>query len=172
MDSLKVEFLNKEVWILSFGGAFQRANVYKRNINESLRKEFRKSIQFKIEEYVKKYYVHNSPTSDEHCDNLIEIKKWTDGNFSQILSKNEIKLGVVQKLLNLYLKYLWCLGKVCKPPHCPIDRIIISKLNIKNPPNWTTLNDIKDYMNIVNKISQNANGINIADWELKAFERR
>ena len=34
MDSLKVEFLNKEVWILSFGGAFQRANVYKKNIDD------------------------------------------------------------------------------------------------------------------------------------------
>ena len=169
---MKFEFLNKEIWILSFGGAFQRANVYKKNIDENLRKEFRKSIQFKIEEYVEKYYVHHSPTSDKHCNNLIEIKKWVDGNFSQILSKNEIKLGVVQKLLNLYLKYLWCLGKVSKPPHCPIDRIIISKLNIENPPNWTTLNDIRDYMNIVEKITQNANGIDIADWELKAFERR
>ena len=172
MDSLKVEFLNKEVWILSFGGAFQRANVYKKNIDESLRKEFRKSIQLKIEECVKKDYMHQTPTSDKHCNNLIAIKKWTDKNFSQILSANEIKLGVVQKLLNLYLKYLWCLGKVCKPPHCPIDRIIISKLDIKNPPNWTTLNDIRDYMYIVEKITQNANGIDIADWELEAFERR
>ena len=172
MTNMKFEFLNKEVWILSFGGAFQRANVYKKNINESLKKEFRKSIQLKIEEYVKNRYIHHTPTSDEHCNNIIEIKKWADRSFSEILSKNEIKLGVVQKLLNLYLKYLWCLGKVSKPPHCPIDRIIISKLDIKNPPNWTTLNDIKDYINIVNKIRQNANGIDIADWELKAFERR
>ena len=172
MNNLKIEYLNKEVWILSFGGAFQRANVYKKNIDENLRKEFRKSIQLKIEEYVKKDYTHQSPTSDQHCNNLIDIKKWTDKNFSQILSANEIKLGVVQKLLNLYLKYLWCLGKVSKPPHCPIDRIIISKLDIKNPPNWTTLNDIRDYMYIVEKITQNANGIDIADWELEAFERR
>ena len=151
MTDIKSDFLNKEIWILSFGGAFQRANVYKKNIDENLRKEFRKSIQIKIEEYVEKFYVHRSPNSNKHCNNLLEIKEWVDKNFSKILTKNEIKLGVIQKLLNLYLKYLWCLGKISKPPHCPIDRIIISKLNIKNPPNWTTLNDIRDYMNIVEK---------------------
>ena len=70
------------------------------------------------------------------------------------------------------MKYLWCLGKVNKPPNCPIDRIIISKVDIKNPPNWTTLNNVTDYMSIIEKIIENTNGMDIADWELSVFKRR
>ena len=121
--------------------------------------------------YVENHYVHYTPTSDEHCNNLIEIKKWADRNFSQILSKNEIKLGVGQKLLNLYLKYLWCLDKVSKPPHCPIDRIIVNKLGLKY--NWTQINSEKEYKIIINRIKEVKKiGESIAEWEYRNYERR
>ncbi|SDJ63273.1 hypothetical protein SAMN05216338_105731 [Bradyrhizobium sp. Rc2d] len=32
---------------------------------------------------------------------------------------------VAQKVLNLLLKYYWCLARIPEPPYCPIDRIII-----------------------------------------------
>jgi hypothetical protein len=48
------------------------------------------------------------------------------------------KYGVAQKLLNLFLKYLWCLGTIAEPPHCPVDRIIIGKTCYKDK-NWTEI---------------------------------
>ena len=30
----------------------------------------------------------------------------------------------------LYLKYLWCLGEICRPPHCPFDRMVIEELDV------------------------------------------
>ncbi len=57
--------------------------------------------------------------------------------FKDILFGNGFRVGIAQKALNLYLKYLWCLGKITEPPHCPFDSIIISeiKCNIK----WTEM---------------------------------
>lgn len=83
-------------------------------------------------------------------------------------------MGVSQKLLNLLLKYHWCLGEIAMPPHCPLDRIIQQKgLKSKNLVNWTTMNDIDEYLHIMHKIRQaaDAKGQSIAEWELEVFQR-
>lgn len=37
-------FINKEIWILTFGGAFQRANIYAENVNEKQKMELRDAL--------------------------------------------------------------------------------------------------------------------------------
>ena len=91
--------------------------------------------------------------------------------------KDKYRYGIAQKLLNLYLKYLWCIKLIHTPPHCPIDRIIINKLKLKC--NWTQINDEKYYRRIIEKIKKtikldevHSPNESIAEWELKVYSRR
>jgi len=103
---------------------------------------------------------------------MINLKTRIDSKFPNILNCGEITLGVVQKILNLYLKYQWSLGNIPEPPNCPFDRIIIEKLKIKPTPSWTTLNCPKDYLYLVERAKDIAGKKSIAQWELEAFSRR
>lgn len=128
------DFINHEIWILTFGGGLQRTGVYGERVSDDSKSAFRDSVRNKVSTLVKNKYTKTVVSTDDHIENLIELKNWINANHSEILANNNIKLGVVQKILNLYLKYQWCLGLVKAPPNCPFDRIIISKMNLSNPP--------------------------------------
>ena len=168
----KAEYINYEIWILTFGGGFQRAGVYVANVADSTKSVFRMAIRNKINKIVKNKYKTVSVSSSAHIKTLIDIKKWIDESYSHILADGEIKFGIVQKIMNLYLKYQWCLGLVSMPPHCPFDRIIITKMNPPNPPTWTKMNSVEEYKRLVSKALELAGDKSIAEWELEEFSRR
>ncbi|MDQ7003852.1 MAG: hypothetical protein Q9N67_02570 [Ghiorsea sp.] len=172
METKKSDFLNYEIWILTFGGGLQRSGVYTDNVSDANKSEFRNNVRNKINILVKNKYTKSSVTSKEHISNLIEIQKWINTNHSQVLKNRNIKLGIVQKLVNLYLKYQWCLGLIKTPPHCPFDRIIISKMKLPNPPAWTKLESVDTYKMLVKKATELAGNKSIAEWELDVFSRR
>ena len=172
LETQKASFIDHEIWILSFGGGFQRANVYARNVDKMKKPEFRAAIREKVSTIVADKYRKSTVSSSEHINVLVEIKDWIDSHFSLILRNDEIKFGVVQKLVNLYLKYKWCMNLIDRPPHCPFDRIIIEKLKLLNPPNWTEINDIDTYKTLVEKATKAAKPLSIAEWELDVFSRR
>ncbi len=165
-------FINNEIWILSFGGGFQRAEIYKDLIEEKIRSDFKNAIKEKVNNIIEEFYVGKNIDGEQHIDILVKVKTWIDSKFSHILLNDEIRFGVVQKLINLHLKYLWCLGHLPLPPHCPFDRIIISKLKIKKPPAWTKLNSVDEYRRLVEKAVIIAGERPIAEWELEVFSRR
>ena len=88
--------------------------------------------------------------------------------------KSSINIGISQKLLNIVLKYYWCLGLLPEPPHCPVDRIIQQKIYKQPKVNWTQLNSTDIYMQIINDIKDLAkrDDLSIAQWELENFDRR
>ncbi len=172
LETQKASFIDYEIWIMSFGGGFQRANVYDRNVDKRGKPEFRAAIREKVSSIVTDKYRKSAVLANEHVNVLVEIKEWIDSRFSSILRNGEIKFGVVQKLVNLYLKYQWCMGLIDRPPHCPFDRIVIGKLKLKNPPNWTEINDIDTYNKLVEKATEIAEPMSVAEWELSIFSRR
>ena len=108
-----------------------------------------------------------------HVLNLEGIVVFSE-DWYDILNNGKLNIGVSQKLLNLVLKYYWCLGEIATPPHCPIDRIIQEKgLKSKSIVNWTSMSDIDVYLNLIHKIKQVADkkGQSIAEWELEVFTR-
>ena len=167
----QADFMNNEIWILTFGGGFQRAGVYADNVSDQTKSKFRAAIRSKINSIVQRNYINKEVSSEAHIQTIVEIKKWIDNTYLKILANGEIKLGVVQKLLNLYLKYQWCLGIINTPPHCPFDRIIISKMKLNDPPAWTKLNSVETYKTLVKKALELAKNKTIAEWELDTFAR-
>ena len=90
-----------------------------------------------------------------------------------ILGPQGYKIGVAQKLLNLQLKYLWCLGLAAEPPHCPIDRVVIGKSSLRNQVAWTQITDIDEYRRVILALKALADqvGQSLASWELHTYDR-
>lgn len=164
-------FINSEIWILVFGGAFQRAKVYKEGINEGKRKEFREYLIQYIESEL--YPQYKAEVSEE--EHIVNIERFIihANRKAELLKDNVFRFGVAQKLVNLFLKYHWCLGNIACPPHFPIDRIIQEKLKIPITA-WTEMDDVSQYLSIISVAREisSAEGQSLAQWELMNFSRR
>lgn len=182
MTDRQKRFLQQEIWILTFGGAFQRANLYNQTATESDKKQFRLALIGFLEIAILPKYLKSIPNDIEHLLNIHSIKQYSR-YFKEHLNGGELKLGVCQKLLNLLLKYHWCQGWIKEAPHFPIDNIIIKKINEiiskeKHPiqkitvnGGWTKLHDDNTYLNIIKTAIEVAKPLRLAEWELITFER-
>ncbi|MCW5521112.1 hypothetical protein J1N09_14785 [Aureitalea sp. L0-47] len=181
---MKGKFLNNEIWILTFGGGFQRANIYKKNHPETVRTAFRSALRNKIEELVSKDY-KVSVFEDSHIENIQSLVTFSK-NLKVANVSIPINFGVAQKLLNLYLKYQWCLGNLKEnPPHFPVDRLIQIELNKEakkmNLPRlkveaWTQFEDDVNYRKIIDHAKairdRKDKKLSLAELELSIFERQ
>lgn len=170
MTQSQQEFIKNELWLLSFTGAFQRNNIYVKNITEPQRKSFREGLRSYIEDVIHPAYkkqVGDKP----HGANIIAIIDYSRG-FSKLLSNGELNVGTVQKILNLSLKYYWCLGWLPEPPHFPIDSRIQKCLPFKKRRPWTSIKTIDEYQTIINCARDLLlKGETLAIWELHNFKR-
>jgi hypothetical protein len=169
-DNPKKTFIDDEVWVLTFGGGFQRAKIYKKNITDAEKKDLRTYIKKYVWRLIKSSYVKKCPSGTTHSKMISSFCDDVSKKFGKILDKERFKIGIGQKILNLYLKYLWCLEIIPEPPHCPFDRIIISKLGLD--VSWTKLDDIEQYENLVDVAKSKAESKSLAEWELEVFSRR
>ena len=144
------EFIENEIWILTFGGALQRSKSYKKDASGDKKEEFRNAVKKYVRGLVEKYY-RNELGEKQHMRNIEELCNWASREYGDILKDGRLRIGIGQKILNLYLKYLWCLNKVTLPPHCPIDRRIASSIDNKSSVNWTELDDLSVYENLIEK---------------------
>lgn len=175
LSEKKNKFLKDMVISNSISAAFQRAGVYCKGLddNNTDKEKLRKALGEKLYS-LGKQYAKKTIGEKEHCQNIKNLADELTGAFSGILKDGRFRIGIAQKALNLYLKYLWCLGEIETPPHCPIDRNIIEKLDLdKNTPKeWTKINTIKEYENLIIKCQEKAgNQITISEWELYEFQK-
>lgn len=166
------EFILYEVWMLSTFGAFQRANIYNKDVKEAERKEFKTKLKdYIINNLIEQY--KNEVSEENHIQNILAVSNFTS-TFHSILNEGKMNIGISQKLLNLYLKYLWCLGKISTPPHFPVDSIIQKDLDVSNPVRWTKMTTIDEYLRIINVAKELLHKYpykSIAELELYLFER-
>ncbi|MBD0833364.1 hypothetical protein [Aestuariibaculum sediminum] len=166
----KASFINNETWLLSINGAFQRANVYKQNVPEKEKVYFKRVLKVYIDDVQNVY--HTPVTETEHLENIKGLMGFT-ATSSSILTNGQFNFGVAQKLLNLYLKYRWCLGNIPAPPHFPVDSIIQRKLGLKVMP-WTKMEDETEYLKIIRHAKKQLETYDcnsLAELELLLFSR-
>jgi len=169
---MKDTFLNKEFWTLTFAAAFQRANVYRDNVSDTQKSDFKSKTRAFIENSLIIHYSENIVTDEMHIENIKKLSDFTS-EFQSILQNGKLNFGVSQKMLNLYLKYLWCHNKITEPPHFPVDRRIQENIGFRPVVSWTRFEDSIDYMRIIDFIREKNNEFpTIAEFELKYFERR
>lgn len=170
MTQPKQDFLKDEIWMLTFGGSFQRNKVYAEKISEKQREVFRKELRGYFEKEILPAY-DKSVEHDEHCAMIEKIVTASKGHES-LLQKGSLSVGTAQKLLNLVLKYYWCFGWVPEPPHFPIDSRIQSCLPVKDRMSWTQITSFDEYQGIIDCARRELkDGESLAHWELANFKR-
>jgi hypothetical protein len=169
---MKNKFIESELWYLSLSGAFQRNNVYQKQIddkNGEKKKAFKKKLRESIIYIVKQY--NEVIDDDKHIAN---IENLIADNKNEILVNGKLNFGTAQKILNLYLKYLWCTERISHlPPHCPVDRVILKELSKYKTESWTKMENEIQYMNHINALRELAKKehLSLAEWELLTYSK-
>lgn len=181
IKNLSEAFLRNEFQTLCFLAGLATRNrefpIYSKNNPDEVKKGKRRFgfyLRGKLDEYSALYVVHVDDVN--HSKILSNIaNEVSSSEFKLILHGQKIRLGVIQKVFNLYLKYLWVSGYIVEPPHCPFDRVIKNAILRHVPPalleDWTVMDSIDAYMNYVKlarKISTQEN-LSIAQWELSQW---
>ncbi|MCG2419360.1 hypothetical protein K8089_10025 [Aequorivita sp. F47161] len=170
MTQPQQDFLKNEIWMLTFGGAFQRNKVYAVKVSEKQREVFRKELRSYFEKEILPAY-DKRVEHDAHCA-MIEKIVTDSSKYESILEEGNLSVGTAQKLLNLVLKYYWCLGLLPEPPHFPIDSRIQSCLPVKNRMSWTKITSLDEYQTIIDCAKEQLKeGETLARWELANFKR-
>ena len=159
------------------------APVYKKKPTESDSKKVRHKLASLLRDLRPQYA---SPVKDhEHKANIQKIADEMTSEFKNcgLLYEDSFRVGIAQKALNLYLKYLWCLAQLetpnmATPPHCPFDNGIIGTLHDLNEEEkqrlqWTTLDSLGDYQKLVEaglKEIKATNQRSLSDWELNVWK--
>jgi len=164
-DGDRLCFLKYEFLTASISAAFQRNRLYGRSSTAKQRADFRRELRERLEELVQKYTTHVSDT--QHEANIEDLSKVLSGR--AFLRGDKFRIGTCQKAINLYLKYLWCVGAIPEPPHCPFDGRVLKALG--SHVNWTELDSIEVYRGLVKAAREQAmrDGVSIPVWELKHF---
>ncbi|WP_299155839.1 hypothetical protein [uncultured Christiangramia sp.] len=175
LESKKDKFIRRELWMLTYMAAFQRANIYTKldQVSEKARKEFRDGMFIWCNELVEQQY-HAEVSGEKHIENIHALVKYTSKYFPDILDNRRIKFGIAQKILNLYLKYLWCIGDIPTPPHFPIDRIIQDLLKLPKRYSWTKMDSVEEYKMVINqskKVMNRKQFSSLSELELKYYNR-
>lgn len=166
-------FLIGQVLANSIGAAFQHAGVYDGKLGDmdSRKSDLRNDLRDRLITLGKEY--QNSVSETDHCQVIVELADDLTAKHKKkgCLRGDRFRIGITQKALNLYLKYLWCLGEIGEPPHCPIDRRIINVLGIpwnrRGSYDWTKLDDIGKYKELILMCKRQAGGsMSVAEWEL------
>lgn len=140
--------------------------IYKGTYKVNERQAFRRELTCYLREEATGY---NEAVSDDiHVAKIRKICDELSEKYGYMLHNSRLRVGVVQKAFNLYLKYQWCLGLIkIPPPHCPVDRIILNKVGQNG--NWTELDSIDVYLEWITQIRdfiQKEGFESIQEWEL------
>jgi hypothetical protein len=173
---IKKQFLREQVMVNSISAAFQHAGVYLNGLIETdpNKKKVRDFLRDRILEFEKHY--QNAVIDSQHCSNIEALANIVSLEFKgkAVLRNDRLRIGISQKALNLYLKYLWCLDEILIPPHCPIDRRIIEKLDIqwqqRSQYDWTKLDCIQKYRELISFCKKKAGSVPVAEWELNVWK--
>ncbi len=167
MDSHQEQFLKDEFFSLTLMATVQRADVYIAGAAEKERKAFQTALRSRLEELATAY--REEVPEEAHIRNILGLSSALSSSHAKVLREGRFRIGPAQKALNLYLKYLWCLGKIPAPPHCPFDSRVISKLPQYTGPNWTALDSELEYRALVKAAKTKAQGLSLATWELQTY---
>lgn len=169
---MKEQFILNEIWTLTFGAAFQRASVYKGVVSDEKKENLKIAIREYVESTLEPQYQGNQVSDKRHIENIYSLCDFSKRH-AFILNSGKINFGISQKLLNLHLKYLWCLNRTSEPPHFPVDRRIQETLKLNPIIAWTGFEDEIEYMKIINHVRQDLGKFkSVAEYELNHFKRR
>ena len=134
--------------------------------------DFRSTLKSELRNLAKGY--SSRDLEDEpHIQNIRDLASRLKQSYAEVLNEDELRFGIAQKAVNMYLKYLWCANLDIRPPHCPFDYGIIAalKLNANFEHKWTFAHedDYREWVRLA-KVAAEARGFKgfraLSEWEL------
>jgi hypothetical protein len=164
-DGVKTE---EDAMRWSLNAAVQQRAGGKVYRNDEGRPEFRSDWAKLIREESQPYSQPTQPVSDvQHCAAIRRISDTLSLRFGASLIDGRLRYGTSQKAFNLYLKCLWRMRKAATPPHCPVDRIVLSAAGIDGA--WTKCDSEEQYVEWINKLRRKAMPLCLAEWEYQVW---
>jgi hypothetical protein len=167
MGEQQEQFLKDELFSLTLMATVQRANIHVAAADPRAKKTFQTALRTQLE-YLATLY-GGAVCEEEHIRNIVGLSDRFSADHADVLVGGRSRIGAAQKALNLWLKYLWCIGKLPAPPHCPFDSQIIAKLPGRRGINWTALDDVAEYRRLVAAAKLKAGRLPLAVWELRTY---
>jgi len=165
---MKKRFLQDMALSNTQSSSFQHANVYADNISLDRRKSFVQEFRHKLEGLEKIY--GQTVSSEQHPKNIEGFADSLTNSFPDVLYEKKMRIGIAQKAVNLYLKYMWCFGWIPEPPHCPIDRTVLEAVDDQD--DWTKMDGIRNYSEKIRKIELKKGDKSFSEWECELFNNR
>lgn len=168
------QFLYQQLWNSTMRAALSRGTAIYRDVKSQNDKEQFKLNLFRFtSDLIDQEYQKVTPTEKRHLENIQQLITYTEEH-REILEVGHLNFGRAQKVINLYLKYRWCLGTASTPPHFPVDRLIQLKMGIKSPPPWTGWGEPAEYLSVIDiakKKAREKGFESIAEYELWLYNR-
>jgi len=169
----KIDFLRYEVSILTLKAALStRAGglpIYSNACRDHRRAPIRNALRNELQG-VEDAYSYGHVSHNDHCDYIEDLADRISNQHAESLHEGRFRYGIAQKLVNLHLKYLWSLGLIEEPPHCPLDGIVRDLANLDY--DWITSDSREEYEEAIALLNELANPRSLAVWELQEFRRR
>ena len=163
--AIKTDFLRRIVLSNVQSASFQRASVYAQDVQEGERIAFQDRFRQKLSALEQLY--QTPVTDEEHMVTIVSFANGLSEQFPRVLKDGRMRIGIAQKAINLYLKFLWCLELISEPPHCPLDNFVLSKIGTHEP--WTKLDDIESYKKMINELKEVAGHQSLSEWECELW---
>lgn len=167
MNPEQQAFLEDEFFSMTLMATVQRGKLYREGSGEVDKDAFRRALRLELERLTEQYSVGVSES--QHLANIANLANSLSASQSKGLNAGRFRIGSAQKALNLYLKYMWCLGKVAIPPHCPFDFMVLSHIPNCRNVRWTQLDSLPEYERIVCHAKAMAGDSPLAEWELRLY---
>ena len=109
-----------------------------------------------------------SLSETEHLKELRTLVSEASKIHGSALHQGKFRFGVAQKLVNLYLKYLWAVGAVRIVHHCPLDGIINAEAELGYE--WNTSDSEDEYVKAIFRLRSHVGAEQLQDWEIRTFQ--
>jgi hypothetical protein len=177
--SYKDQFLVSEFLMFSLSAGLLTRNslypIYAPLTNENEKGNLRKDLKNFLRAYSNEF---NSLTETDHYNKVELMSTMITEKHHDVLDGGKFRIGISQKIINLFLKYMWTIERIKMPFHCPFDNIIKTRLLAGTHgiylQDWTEFDSIEEYRKFVNlaQIKATEMNLSIAEWELLMWNRR
>jgi len=177
IEELKYRVIEDVIVRITLDGSFQRANIYSKStdIPEPRRTEFRSYLALELNKTLNRISGTKDYNDEDHYKIIQAFSDNVSEKYKLILENEKLRIGVSQKLINLYWKFSWLLkNDIIKPIHCPFDSIVIAQLpKLANQVPWTKMDSIDDYKALIAACHEipaiHNSSKSIAEWELELY---
>jgi len=141
-------FIHRMALRNAVNAALQHVKIYADGILPDQRRQFREFLKQWLARLGLRYFAWEYDAA-RYCTEITSLQQALLQQFRAILNGGEITVGVCQKPISLYLKYLWLYGGGAKKPiFPPLDKQVLQAADAPGARSFPQITTIKDYHNI------------------------